>query len=161
VILPREHAESYRSCESLRTCEHPSRISAGIVRLLGTRSDKSLDDNTLLENLVNAWFCKSSDPRDSIYAFLHLSTNRFGICPDYSITTLLSDVCFQLARNLMMHYSHLNILRSSYLPENMHFTRDPCFMSWVRDYRQSRNDETRLDYKDIHKLDASFSFPVD
>jgi hypothetical protein len=135
AVLSWEHPESCRACELLKNREHSLRLPTGIQRLLESRRHASFDDKTLLENLVNAWFCKSSDPRDLIYAFLGLSTNRFGICPNYSITVSLSDICSHLARNVMMHYGHLNMLQSSYIPEDMRFTRDPCFPSWVRDYR--------------------------
>jgi hypothetical protein len=129
ALLTWEHPESCRTCGLLKTREHSVRLSVGIVRLLGSRRGATFDDSTLLEDLVSAWFCKSSDSRDLIYAFLDLSTNRFGICPDYSMTVSLSDICSHLARNMMMHYGRLDMLQSSYIPEDMRSTRDPCFPS--------------------------------
>jgi hypothetical protein len=75
ALLPWEHSESCRTCELLETREHSVRLSVRIVQLLGSRRGATFDDSTLLGNLVNSWFCKSSDPRDLIYAFLGLSTN--------------------------------------------------------------------------------------
>jgi hypothetical protein len=161
AVLSWAHPESCCACELLKDWQYSLTFCAGIQRLLGARRYADFDGNTLVENLGNAWFCKSSETKDLIYAFLGLSTNQFGIWPDYSGLISLSDVCSKLAHNVMMHYGHLNMLQSCYIPESIRFSRDPCFPSWVRDYRQPRNDETRWGHHDIPKPEISFSFPPD
>jgi hypothetical protein len=164
AVLSWEHPESCCACELLKDCGYSLSVCEGISRFLNAKEYTYFFGDTLLNYMENAWMCKSSEPKDLIYAFLSLSPNRFGIWPDYSITISLNDVCSQLARNVMMHYGHLNMLQSCSLPEDTRFSRDPCFPSWVRDYRiihQDHSGETRWGHRDIPKPEISFSFPLD
>lgn len=90
----------------------------------------------LLENLQeNALFCKASDPRDLIYAFIGVSSHAYSITPLYLPSHTMEDVLVQLARNVILETQNLGILSVERQPTDVPHTS--LVPSWVPDWRQS------------------------
>lgn len=97
-----------------------------------------------------------------IYTFQGLSTNRYGICLDYSPDLSLSDVLSQLTRNVMLQYGNLDMLYSVFIHHNECFTRDHEFPSWVPDWRNHKfRDYSHKVRAGVQLWEISFSFLLD
>lgn len=91
----------------------------------------------LLCNLRDAHFCKASDPRDLVYAFLGFSEHIYGVYPDYATDISLQDVFIQLACNVICHDQNLDILESAYLRRGPMVEVGPDLPSWAPDWRNN------------------------
>ncbi|OCL01994.1 hypothetical protein AOQ84DRAFT_305531 [Glonium stellatum] len=82
-------------------------------------------------------YCKSTDARDKVYAFLGLADRRLApfkelpnaLVPDYSMTA--QELYLQVARAFLVSYGNLTLL--SHVQDQSH-TRIPNLPSWVPDY---------------------------
>ncbi|KAF2819629.1 hypothetical protein CC86DRAFT_460395 [Ophiobolus disseminans] len=115
-FLRSQHAVFLASRESMGWKDFLE-VEKGVRRLLNMRYDilnspeRSID---LFSSLEEAHFCKASDPRDLIYAFLGLSQDHYGIVPQYAPEIILSDIIVRLFRNVILQKGSLNILRKTY-----------------------------------------------
>jgi len=139
---PNRSGPSEESSDSCQACILGS--NPNIFWEVGRRADRLLKAKVkaasgpvqhldLLDNLRDIPFCKASDPRDLIYAFLGLSEHSYGLYPDYSLNITLPDVLIQLARNIISHDKNLNFLDMTC--RTHHEKMDPNVPSWVPDWR--------------------------
>ncbi|KAK0110875.1 hypothetical protein ONS96_002462 [Cadophora gregata f. sp. sojae] len=94
----------------------------------------------LLDRLKHMHLCESSDPRDLVYSCFGISSESYGLYPDYTSSVSLQDVFIKVAQNAMTHCRSLNILRRAYLTRMGSSRSD--LPSWVPDWRNiSRTQE--------------------
>jgi len=89
---------------------------------------------TLVEFLGKARYCQASDERDKIYALLGISSQTFGVTPDYDLSA--PEVFTNSAREVILQTYTLDILslvrRKPYLSGE---GRNSELPSWAPDWR--------------------------
>jgi len=89
-------------------------LSAERKRVLSLVRGKTTRTRDLKELLQHSRNCKSSDPRDRVYAFLGLSqgdTKLYNITPSYDKANSVKDVLIETARAIIERDKSLEILR--------------------------------------------------
>ncbi|KAF5006646.1 hypothetical protein FDECE_6980 [Fusarium decemcellulare] len=123
------------------------------------RESDSKSNRDLRSNLLQAYLCKASDPRDLIYAFLGISDQCYGIYPDYSPHISFQEVCTQLTRNIICHDRSLEMLRCAY--QGGEPPQDTDWPSWVLDWRKLQFNHYSLARRYGVPCATSFSFGED
>ncbi|KAH7081933.1 heterokaryon incompatibility protein-domain-containing protein [Paraphoma chrysanthemicola] len=132
---PERCSASTSDCSLCRLLKDPSYFYHdwySVMRFLNLKGNHSED---LMENLLEAYVCQTSDQRDLIYAFLGFSVECYHIFPNYDPSVSYVSLCTQLARNYLRHTGNLDLLVKAYTRTVDWASRDPIIPSWVPDWR--------------------------
>jgi hypothetical protein len=88
------------------------------------------------EKLAEPWLtCQSSNPRDKVFAFLGLASNRYNITLDYSSSTTVCELLIEIATRIIAVDKNLDIvLYKDRTTSNSGNVRVPSLPSWVPDW---------------------------
>ncbi|KAF4470931.1 Heterokaryon incompatibility 6 OR allele [Fusarium albosuccineum] len=101
--------------------------------------------------LEYARYCKASDDRDRVYAFLGLADAGYRVIPDYSPDNDVIQVLIETTKNIIIHEDSLNILAQAAAPASR---QKDALPSWVADW-------TRKDVSDVRDLKTGLSRWID
>ncbi|CAM1505067.1 Fc.00g107040.m01.CDS01 [Cosmosporella sp. VM-42] len=115
------------------------------------------EERKLTPLLIHSRVCKSSDPRDRIYAFLGLADKDYNIVPGYDMANTIEDTLYHTARRVILHDRRLDILSQS-----LEKDRPEGSPSWVPDWRVplERSCLLEADYNACGDYPAVVSFPT-
>lgn len=81
--------------------------------------------------LAHSRYCKTSDPRDKIYAFLGLADPAYAITPNYSSGNDIVDVLVETTKQIIVFENGLDVLHHAAAPT---LARPRMLPSWVADW---------------------------
>lgn len=101
--------------------------------LLRKRRDVSDQAMDLKAWLHHARECESSDPRDKIFAFLGLASDRYNITPDYSSARTMQELRVDVAKRVIEVDMNVDLLRYVGPKRQLEVPR-PGLLTWVPDW---------------------------
>jgi hypothetical protein len=118
--------------EQLHSTLHSEKLDGYLQRaMFMTRSKifQSSDTKPLRDILGHSRQCKSSDPRDRVYAFLGSLSADYSIVPDYSSLATVTSVFTKTACRIILQERNLMVLHDS-----LRSSKDHTVPSWVPDW---------------------------
>jgi hypothetical protein len=102
--------------------------------------------------------CEASDPRDKVFAFLGLASDRYNIIPDYSTSRSMEEVFVDVARKIIATEKTVEVL--CYVGER-DVSSDGLLPSWVPDW-SSQSSEIMSGYfaRPSPKLELAAHQPI-